>query len=469
MTLTSRTALLQVISFVGTFLLTIFLSPEVFGVFFVITAIVAFLNYFSDIGLAAALIQKKEEVTDTDLKTTFTIQQTLVGLIVLGALLASSKLVQFYNLSSDGAWLFRSLVLAFFLSSLKTIPSVILERKLEFNRLVIPQIIEVVFFYLTAVYLAWQGWGIKSFSLAVILRGLSGLVTIYLLQPWLPGFSFNRKVARRLLSFGVPFQLNSFLGLVKDDLFTLYLGKILPFTQVGYIGWAKKWSEVPLRLIMDSIVKVTFPTFSRLQTFPRKLTLAIDKALFFLTLFIFPMAAGLIFAVQPLVFLIPKYLKWQPALPSFFLFVIASLLASLSTPLTNALNGIGKIKVTLKLMIMWTVLTWTLAPILIFLIGFHGVALAGALMGTTTILVIIISRQYFRFTLWENIGPSLLASLVMVIYLWFIRDISYKSLVALSFSILSASLVYFLTLFLFFKAKIVKEIKEVYLIVKDRG
>ena len=58
--LTSRTFLLQTVNFVSMFLLTIFLAPEVFGIFFVITAVVNFLNYFSDIGLAAALIQKKE-------------------------------------------------------------------------------------------------------------------------------------------------------------------------------------------------------------------------------------------------------------------------------------------------------------------------------------------------------------------------------------------------------------------------
>src|SRR3990172_3759877 len=112
-TLTSRMALMQVVSFFGIFLLTIFLDPKVFGVFFVVTAIVSFLRYFSDIGLAAALIQKKEEITEEDLKTTFTIQQILVLIIVSSALVFSGWAGDFFKLGAEGLWLFRALILAF--------------------------------------------------------------------------------------------------------------------------------------------------------------------------------------------------------------------------------------------------------------------------------------------------------------------------------------------------------------------
>src|SRR5258706_6504900 len=83
--LTSRTFFIQLIGFISNFLLTIFLTPSIFGVFFIVSAAIAFLSYFSDIGLAAALIQKKESLTDIDLKTTFTIQQALVILVFVVA------------------------------------------------------------------------------------------------------------------------------------------------------------------------------------------------------------------------------------------------------------------------------------------------------------------------------------------------------------------------------------------------
>ena len=44
--LTSRTFLIQVVGFLATFILTIYLTPETFGIFFVVSAAIAFLSYF---------------------------------------------------------------------------------------------------------------------------------------------------------------------------------------------------------------------------------------------------------------------------------------------------------------------------------------------------------------------------------------------------------------------------------------
>ena len=57
--LTARTFTLQIVGFVATFLLTLLLTPSIFGVYYVVSAVISFLGYFSDIGLAAALVQKR--------------------------------------------------------------------------------------------------------------------------------------------------------------------------------------------------------------------------------------------------------------------------------------------------------------------------------------------------------------------------------------------------------------------------
>ena len=60
--LTGRNVLIQAISFFSTALLTLFLLPSEFGVFFIVSAVTNFLAYFGDIGFAAALIQKKDQL-----------------------------------------------------------------------------------------------------------------------------------------------------------------------------------------------------------------------------------------------------------------------------------------------------------------------------------------------------------------------------------------------------------------------
>src|SRR5207248_1159277 len=126
-------------------------------VFIIVSSVINFLQYFSDIGLAAALVQKKDELTDEELKTTFTVQQSLVLTAVVIVFATTPIIRSWQKLDDASVFLLWALALSFFLSSLKTIPSVLLERRLDFGKLVIPQITETLLFNLVVVFLAWKG------------------------------------------------------------------------------------------------------------------------------------------------------------------------------------------------------------------------------------------------------------------------------------------------------------------------
>ena len=459
--LTSRTFVIQMVGFASNLLLTIFLSPAVFGVYFVVSAAIAFLSYFSDIGLAAALIQKKEQITEEELRTTFTIQQILVVTVVIFALLISPLVAKFYNLKGEEILLYQALAVSFFLSSLKTIPSIILERDLHFEKLVIPQIVETLFFSVTAVTLAVLGFGVTSFTIAVLARGVSGLIAIYVIQPWRIGLGFSKSSAKRLLSFGIPFQANSFLGLIKDDLFVAYLGKALPIVQVGFIGFAQKWAYMPLRLIMDNVIRITFPSFSRLQHEKDILQKAVEKALFASCFVIFPSLTGLVIMSPYFIHFIPKYQKWEPALLSLVFFAINAAFSSISTPLTNALNAIGKIKISLYLMIFWTIATWVLTPILIVIYGFNGVSFASAIISVSAIAVVLIAKRYVNFSILLTTAVPLVGSIAMGIVVYLLSGIFVKGLISLLVMCGFGALLYFGVSFIIAREQIISDIKLV--------
>lgn len=455
--LVTRTFLVQAIGFIVNFLLTVYLSPSIFGVYFIVTAVIAFLTYFSDIGLAAALIQKKEALTEEDLRTTFTIQQALVITVVVIALVASPFVGHFYHLEAEGIYLFQALVISFFLSSLKTIPSILLERNLRFEKLVIPEIVETLFFNGIALILAIKGFGVMTFTYAVLARGIAGLITIYIISPWKIRFGFSKTEAKKLLSFGIPFQMNSFLALFKDDLMVAYIGKVLPLAQVGYIGFAQKWAQAPLQLIMDNIVRITFPSFARLQHETDHLVKAIEKSLFVLTFIILPSLTGLVMLAPLFMHVIPKYQKWEPALLALGFFAVNSALSTMSTPLTNALNAIGKIKVTLFLMVFWTILTWVLSPLFIFLFGYNGFAAANALIGVSVVLVIYLTRKYIPFSisqLWTPFAGSLVMGVVMFALMRFLP----QTLLSIAFLIVVGAVVYLASMVLLAREEVTKDL-----------
>lgn len=459
--LVSRTFFLQLIAFGTNITLTIYLSPVSFGIYTVVTAVIAFLQYFSDIGLAGALIQKKEAITSEDLATTFTIQQGMIFTGVVIALFLSPFIGEFYHLDQSGMYLLEALIVSFFLSSLKTIPSVILERNLRFEKLVIPQIVEQLVFSVTVLFCAVRGMGVSSFTYAVLARGILGLITMYIVAPWMPRIHFSKETARKLLSFGIPFQLNSFLGLIKDDLFLAFVGKILPFSQVGYIGFAQKWAFTPLRLIMDNIIRITFPSFSRLQHEKEYLGKAVEKSLFTLALLIFPALVGLVVLAPLFIVVVPKYEKWEPALISLAFFAINAGFASFSTPLTNALNAIGKIKTTLYLMIFWTTATWVITPIMIMIYGYNGVSIASAIIAVSSIAVIYITKKYINFSVVNFLSVPLISSLLMGIIIYVLSTILPRTVITVIELILTGGVVYFASVFLMARNEVIADLREV--------
>jgi O-antigen/teichoic acid export membrane protein len=463
-----RTGLLQVIAVVATFILTVFLDPAQFGVFAIVAAAVDILVYFSDIGLAGALIQK-QEVNDEDLATTFTIQQIL-SLVLLGiGFIAGSLVANIYSLSGAGIWLFRALLVSVFLSGLKTIPSVLLERKLDFIKVATVQIIETIIFYGLAVILAWKGFGVSSFTIAVLVRSLAGLVMIYILAPWRPKIGVDRVSFKKLVSFGMPFQLNSLLGLVKDRMLVAYYGAILSPANVGYLQWAERWSLFPLRMVVDNVSKVTFPAYSRLQEERDHLVKAIEKSIFFTALFIFPVLIGLLVFAPVALMVIPRYQKWQPALLALGLFSLNAMWSSVSTTITNAFAAMGKIKINLKLMLMWTGLTWILTPLLMSKYGYNGVAAASAIVASTSIIPMIILKKILPVKLFSNIWPQLISALTMGLVIRYVNLKLPFTIYYLLFTVLLGAILYGVFLMMLIPKKVVAEIRSVKKILRYSG
>ncbi len=443
--LVSRTFMVQIISFMATLALTIFLDPSVYGIFFLVSAVVNFLAYFSDIGLAAALVQKKEKLEEEDLATTFTVQQILVLSLLFILFLATPLIRGNFNLSSAGVYLLWAMALSFLMSSLKTIPTIRLERSLQFNKLVIPQVAETIIFNLVAVYFAWRGLGISAFTLAVLARGLAGLILIYLIAPWRPKIAIYRSSLSSLLRFGLPYQANTFLAVFKDDGMTVILGKLIGADGLGFLGWASRWANLPLRIFMDNVTKVAFPAFSRLQHDKARLATAIELSLKYLTLSTFPILIGMGFMAPSLIYIIPRYLKWAPAIIPLYFYLYNSAWACVSTSLTNTLNALGKIKTTFKLMVMWTGLTWLLMPALAILKGYLGVAFAVGIIATSSVVTVIAVRRHVEFSFKNAFKTSLISSIVLAIFLGLTARFVNSVLLLVVISLASA-LVYFIAI-----------------------
>ena len=428
--------------------ITILLSPTIYGIYLTMLSIISLLNYFSDIGLAASLIQK-EDIDQKDLSTTFTVQQILIISVVIIGFIATPFIMSFYKLPPDGTYLYWALLLGFFFSSLKTIPSILLERAVKFQKIVLVQIVENTVFYTTVVICAVMGLGLRSFAIAVMVRSISGLIIMYSISFWMPQIGISLPHLKHLLRFGLPFQTSSFLALFKDDLLTLYLGKVIGFEGLGYIGWAKKWAEAPLRIIMDNVSRVLFPVMSRLQSDSNQLKKLIERILTYQTLLIAPAITSIALLMHYMVILFPKYEKWTPALPLLYIFSLSAILSSYSSPFTNLFNSLGKAKITLFFMIFWTAGIWILTAVLNNIIGYAGFPVAQLILSFSFVVVVQKARTIVSFSFVKPIYKPLLATIGIGITFALMSILIHNPLIALISSVVSAPIIYFGILYLF--------------------
>jgi len=467
-TLTTQYFILYIITFASQAVLTILLNPVQFGIFGILSSVKNFMSYFSDIGLAASLIQKKEKVTTEDLRTSFTVQQFLVISLLIILFLLTPTIKNIYHLSEEGIFLMYALGISLLFSSLKTIPSVLLERHLKFQRIAFVNIIEVLIYNLILIFFAWHGSGITSYTIAFLFSGVIGVVLMYFMQPWKIGFSFSLPTLKHLLNFGLPYQANTFIALLKDELPILLLGKIIGLEGVGILTWAQGWSQAPLRIVMDTITKVTFPAFARMQNIKDELARILTRSIFFITFLVMPAIFGMITLAPVLVHVVPKWEKWTPGLIPLIFFGVNSIFASFTTQLTNFFNSVGKIRITSSLLVMWTILTLILVPILALKFGINGAAFSYGLVGVSSIVAIIIAKKHINFSINDSILKPFYASFIMGFLLLILRGVLSPSIYSVFILVIIGGVFYLSLMLALVGATLITDVKKTFSTILKR-
>lgn len=372
--LARRQLIIRTIFFVGNVLLARILAPQVFGIYDIVTFIVLFFSTFGDVGLGAALIRKKGTLSQAELSTTFWVQQALVftvaGIIFTAAPLS---LKVYPSLPPVGVWLIRAMATSFILMSLKSVPAIILERNLDFNKIAWVDIAENLVYQASAIICALSGLGVWSFIIAALVRGITGVSLMYLISPWRPSAQYEFSQIKESIRFGLPYQLNGILNFMKDAVTPLFVGAYAGATAVGYVNWARTLAFAPL-LFSASFERVAFPTFSKIREDKALLARTIERSIRNMTLLMFPITVMMI-ALGPEIVRIVFTNKWMPGLGAFYWYCTSPLIIGIMLPMYSAILALGKSKILLKMTFVLLCLEWGLGVPFVITFGFTGIAM----------------------------------------------------------------------------------------------
>jgi len=462
LTLTARRIILKAISALGMIFLARLLTQSEFGIFGIINFVVFTLfGFLSDIGLGASLIQKKEKIKKDDLSTVFSVQLILVLFLNILVWVLSPWLVNVYHLSHSAIWLVRVTAFCLILTSFKTIPSVLLEKELLYHKLLIPDIAETISFNFLAVILAYFNFGVWSLTIALIVRTFLGAIVLFIVSPWPIIFRISKKSLKHLLSFGLPYQANSLLALLKDNLTPTIIAFFYGPAAVGFVNLAKGIASKPME-ITNVVNRVVFPTFSKIQNDREQVARWMEKGIKMMSYLYLPLVFGLLVTARPILTFVyaSKSDKWLPALSALYPFLIGALPVVMTTTATNVLYALGYSKIVLRLMVIYTALTWVVGIPLIIKIGYSGIAWAG--MAVAVVSVVLVSRELkkakVKFSLRRAMMVPFWASFLMATTIYWPTKIYVRNIPSLLGMVILGVIFYVFYLFLFLRGRIRKEV-----------
>jgi PST family polysaccharide transporter len=365
-----------VVTAAGGIALARLLTPEVFGLYAILIFVITLGVRFSELGLGAALIQRRDLDLATGLSAAFT--ATFALALVLGAaIMAAAPLVaRWPGVSSEVTAPVRWLALLVVFSSLRMPAMVLLERRLAYLPLTIAETADTVAFYVVAITAAVAGAGLWSFVLGALAARAANLAVLWSATRWRPTLRWNRRELIPVLKFGILFQGSVLIGVAGDAVVPTFVTAWSGVTAVGYLNWAATLAFLPLQIV--SIAgRVLFPALSSLQTEPGRFAEATARAINRVTTILYPAAALLLAGADPVVRLVFGE-AWVPAVPAVRCFCLSAIIGGTSTIFVHALYGLGRPDLVFRLNLASAALLWILTVALVPWLGFVGFAVASA-------------------------------------------------------------------------------------------
>lgn len=410
-----------VVTAAGGIVLARLLLPEIFGVYAVIGFVVGLGVIVSDLGLGAALIQRRDLDPAASLGVASTANLSLA--LVLAAAIAglAPLIVRSLGLAPDATEPLRVLALLIPLSALRMPAAILLERDLGYVPLTIAETLDTVAFHVVAVGAALAGAGVWSFVLGAIGGRLAGVAILWKSTGWWPKLRWRWSDLEPVLKFGVWFQGSAVVSLVRDAAGPTFVLAWTGVTAIGFLNWAATLSLLPLQFV--SIAgKVLFPALSRLQDHPREFAEATERALGRVAIVLYPAALFLLAGADPIVRLIYGT-AWLPAVPAIRFFCLAALLGGTSNVLVHALYSLGRADLVFRLSVFWAAVVWLVTLIMVPQVGFVGLAVASACMSATGSLAALAVRRLVPVRVLPQIRVPLAAGALGAVLLWFLANV----------------------------------------------
>lgn len=343
----------QAIGLVLSVILARILQPADFGLMAMVSAFLAVGGLFVEGGFGVSLIQQRE-ITQEDKSSVFFFNLAAsAGIIGLLCLLAR-PIAAFYRQPALAALIYV-LSLRLLISALCAVQGAMLNRDMDFKTLTITNTWATVISGTLGIVIAFWGFGVWSLVGRALASACIYATLLWLMRPWRPSLVFRMASLKRMWSFGSKLMGSSLLDTIFQNLYPLVIGRMYSATALGLFSRAQSLAQVPAVLFYQTLGRVTFPLFSRMQEDRSALKQRFRKVVRFTCLAHFPVMVLMAVTAPELVRGLLTA-KWDACVPYLQVLCIAGLLYPLHAVNLSVIQASGDGALFLRLEIIRKIL-----------------------------------------------------------------------------------------------------------------
>ena len=416
----------QLVSTIVTIVLARLLSPDHYGAISLVTVFISICNVFVSSGFGSSIVQKRT-VDSKDYNTAFWLSLSISGILYILLFIGAPLISQFYTMP-ELKWVIRVMALRLPIASINTIQQAFVRREMKFKKFFLATLAGTVISGFVGIGLAYAGAGVWALVFQYLTNTCIDTIVMCFVCGWNPRFQYSAQSAKEIFSFGWKVLATDLVSTAESNIRSLIVGKVFGPSDLAYYDQGMKYPGLLVNNINSSINKVMLPAYSQSQDNLIQLKNMLRKSIQIGMFLLAPVLLGF-FAVSKAFVILLLTDKWIASVPFIQIFCVVYLLRPLETSCHQAVLGIGRSDVALKIMVV--INSVALVTVLIAVFYFENVymiALGSLLSSIVSVLCFIgATGKLLKYTVREqfaDVFESLFPAVLMSGFVYFIGSLS---------------------------------------------
>jgi O-antigen/teichoic acid export membrane protein len=357
------------------------LTPEDFGLYAIALGAMYFVMHVNDVGLIAATVQWRGRIED--MAPTATALALTFSIAIYGLFFVFAPAYAGLAGNPEAAPIVRVLTIVMLVDGVTAVRAGYLLRTFQQRRITTGNLLGLIANAAVAISLAVSGVGAMSFAAAQV-TGAAATGAFVLWSAHMPWrFGFDRAVARRLMTFGVPLAMALGLEAILLNADYVIVGRNLGATALGLYLLAFNISSWAPGVLGTAIRWVSVPSFSRLSEQEDALAPAVHRSVTMLVTAVLPIGFLTAVLAVPLIELLYGT-EWVSSAPVLRFLIVLGVARMLTQLALDILTGAGATRATL-----WFNLSWAVALVPALIIGTRADGARGAAIAHALVALIV--------------------------------------------------------------------------------